>query len=214
MTQQNATMTRTRDAAATTARIVRAAEAEFALNGFAGARVDRIADMSGTNKALLFHRFGDKLGLYRAVLERIGADAATTRSAFVSRLAPGPTSAEEFGDVVRALVEVNINFLERNSTASSILRWEQASGWTTFREVWPDSDDVSAAALLRVFETAAELGWIRPEPSPAVQLALTFEVPHAHLTSGTRASTVDLGFLANFVANGLLADATTLGVRR
>lgn len=50
-----------------------AAIAEFATHGFAGARMDRIARAAPVAKGLLFHHFGSKEGLYRAVLERIYA---------------------------------------------------------------------------------------------------------------------------------------------
>ncbi len=50
-----------------------AATAEFASHGFAGARMDRLAQTAAVAKGLLFHHFGSKEGLYRAVLERIYA---------------------------------------------------------------------------------------------------------------------------------------------
>ena len=50
--------------------ILEAATAEFAANGLGGARVDEIAARSGANKRMLYHYFGDKQGLYLAVLER------------------------------------------------------------------------------------------------------------------------------------------------
>jgi TetR/AcrR family transcriptional regulator len=63
----------TRDPEAARARIMAAATAEFATHGFAGARMDRIAQSAPVAKGLLFHHFGSKEGLYRAVLERIYA---------------------------------------------------------------------------------------------------------------------------------------------
>ncbi|MBW8865199.1 MAG: TetR/AcrR family transcriptional regulator [Verrucomicrobia bacterium] len=52
----------------TRGRILEAAIAEFAAKGQAGARVDAIARRAGTNKRMLYHYFGDKEGLFRAVL--------------------------------------------------------------------------------------------------------------------------------------------------
>src|SRR5947207_3655114 len=60
----------TRDPARTRERILAAAFQEFAAQGFAGARVDRIADRAGINKRMLYHYFGDKEGLFREVLRR------------------------------------------------------------------------------------------------------------------------------------------------
>jgi TetR/AcrR family transcriptional regulator len=54
----------------TRARILSAALQEFAARGFAGARVDAIARRAAINKRMLYHYFGDKEGLFRAVLRR------------------------------------------------------------------------------------------------------------------------------------------------
>ncbi|HLX95643.1 MAG TPA: TetR family transcriptional regulator [Verrucomicrobiae bacterium] len=49
-------------------RILSAALQEFALNGFAGARVDAIAQRAAINKRMLYHYFGNKERLFREVL--------------------------------------------------------------------------------------------------------------------------------------------------
>lgn len=59
-----------RDPERTSSRILAAALAEFAAHGFAGARVDAIARRAGTNKRMLYHYFGDKEALFRAVLRK------------------------------------------------------------------------------------------------------------------------------------------------
>ena len=59
----------TRDATATKERILEAAFEEFATRGFAGSRVDDIADKAQCNKALLYQYYGDKEALFRQVLE-------------------------------------------------------------------------------------------------------------------------------------------------
>jgi TetR/AcrR family transcriptional regulator len=59
-----------RDAKPTRELILEAATIEFAAKGIGGARVDEIAARSGANKRMIYHYFGDKQGLYLAVLER------------------------------------------------------------------------------------------------------------------------------------------------
>tara|TARA_R110002020_G_scaffold115609_4_gene265700 strand:- start:5198 stop:5878 length:681 start_codon:yes stop_codon:yes gene_type:complete len=59
---------RGRDSARTKAEILVAGRAEFAERGFEGARVDAIAALAGANKRLLYHYYGNKEELYRAVL--------------------------------------------------------------------------------------------------------------------------------------------------
>jgi AcrR family transcriptional regulator len=58
-----------RDPDATKARILVAAEKEFARFGLGGARVDRIALQSKSNKRMLYHYFGNKEKLFAITVE-------------------------------------------------------------------------------------------------------------------------------------------------
>jgi AcrR family transcriptional regulator len=58
-----------RDPERTRLAILEAATVEFANKGLGGARVDAIAARSRVNKRMIYHYFGDKEGLYLAVLE-------------------------------------------------------------------------------------------------------------------------------------------------
>jgi len=58
-----------RDPERTRAVILAAATAEITAKGLGGARVDEIADRAGVNKRMIYHYFGDKDGVYLAVLE-------------------------------------------------------------------------------------------------------------------------------------------------
>jgi TetR/AcrR family transcriptional regulator len=51
--------------------ILAAAQDEFARKGLSGGRVDEIARRSRANKRMIYHYFGNKQGLYLAVLERV-----------------------------------------------------------------------------------------------------------------------------------------------
>src|ERR1700722_15284260 len=66
--------TRTRNPAATRARLLAAATDEFAVHGIAGARIDRIEAAAKANRALIYTYFGSKDGLFDAVM-----DAAVAR---------------------------------------------------------------------------------------------------------------------------------------
>ncbi|HEY9248442.1 MAG TPA: TetR/AcrR family transcriptional regulator [Rariglobus sp.] len=52
-------------------RILAHALKEFSARGFSGGRVDRIARGARVNKRMLFYYFGDKEGLFHAVLESV-----------------------------------------------------------------------------------------------------------------------------------------------
>jgi AcrR family transcriptional regulator len=76
----------------TRGRILSAALKEFAANGFAGARVDVIARRAAINKRMLYHYFGDKEGLFRAVLRR----KITERQAWAEGLSGDPAESLPF----------------------------------------------------------------------------------------------------------------------
>jgi len=59
----------TRDPERTRGAILAAATQEFTGSGLTGARVDAIARRARVNKRMIYHYFGDKDGLYLAVLE-------------------------------------------------------------------------------------------------------------------------------------------------
>lgn len=65
-----------RDAQATQHRLLEAAADEFSMYGIAGARVDRIAAASRSNKAQIYHYFGSKERLFDAVMTDIVARTA------------------------------------------------------------------------------------------------------------------------------------------
>jgi len=60
---------RTNDPARTMAGILDVATQEFAEKGLSGARIDAIADATRTSKRMIYYYFGNKEGLYIAVLE-------------------------------------------------------------------------------------------------------------------------------------------------
>lgn len=73
-------------------RILSAALKEFAAHGFAGARVDAIARRAAINKRMLYHYFGDKEDLFKAVLRKKIAE----RQAWAETSSGDPTETLPF----------------------------------------------------------------------------------------------------------------------
>jgi AcrR family transcriptional regulator len=59
------------DPEAVRADILKVATDEFAARGLSGARIDEIARKTKASKRMIYYYFGDKEGLYQAVLERV-----------------------------------------------------------------------------------------------------------------------------------------------
>lgn len=75
--------------------ILTAAEFMFAEHGFDGARIDAIAEVSGFNKTLIFRYFGDKLGLYTAVLRRIDREVSLLQEQLLEPLLEDATIVDD-----------------------------------------------------------------------------------------------------------------------
>ena len=61
----------------TRAKLIRAARAAFAEQGYAAASMDELTAAAGLTRGALYHNFGDKKGLLRAVIEQLDAEMVT-----------------------------------------------------------------------------------------------------------------------------------------
>jgi AcrR family transcriptional regulator len=84
-------------------RILEAAAAAFAEEGFAGARVDEIARRAGVNKATLYYQVGEKAELYETVLLTVIDRAA---AAVTQAVADAPTPEERLRRVIATMVDL------------------------------------------------------------------------------------------------------------
>ena len=97
--------------------ILDAALYEFAAKGLAGARVDEIAERSGSNKRMIYEYFGNKEGLWLTVLENAYTRMREEEHAIdVARMKP------EEG--MRYLMEFNFKFCSRNPEFIALLNAE------------------------------------------------------------------------------------------
>ncbi|WP_051091293.1 TetR/AcrR family transcriptional regulator [Methylopila sp. M107] len=58
----------------TRAKLIQAARAAFAAEGYASASMDELTARAGLTRGALYHNFGDKKGLLRAVIDQIDAE--------------------------------------------------------------------------------------------------------------------------------------------
>jgi AcrR family transcriptional regulator len=106
-----------RDPERTRAAILDAATAEITRKGLNGCRVDAIAARAGVNKRMIYHYFGDKAGLYLAVLE---TTYAAIRHAEIGLKLTDKDPAE----AMRELVRFTWNYFIRHPEFLSLLATE------------------------------------------------------------------------------------------
>jgi AcrR family transcriptional regulator len=150
--------------APTPRRILEAAIDEFAEFGLAGARVDRIAERAGVNKALLYRHFGSKEALFDAAIQTMASRFDQIRSAL-------PTS-----------LEVRLPYYFERATDDQqwirLLQWEalQAGRGPTVNEDQRRDHMQKAVEAVRADQAAGLL----PADLDAGQLFLTFQALSAH----------------------------------
>lgn len=113
-----------RQSQATQERLLEAAFEEFQLHGLAGARVDRIAERSKSNKRLIYIYFGDKERLFDTVVAR-DVEAMLDTVPFDADDLPG--YAVELLDYLEERPEVLRLFSWRNLERTDTSEMEQAS---------------------------------------------------------------------------------------
>ena len=120
---------RPRDATATREVLLDAATLVFAEQGFAGARVDEIATRAGVNKALIYAYYGDKKGIYRAVLASRMREFATPEFSEAIASEHGPRRALE--DLIRRYLRMLI----KDRPFARLIAWEFLSHGREGREL-------------------------------------------------------------------------------
>lgn len=110
-----------RNADETRARILSAAEVEFARFGLGGARVGAIAERARANKAMIYHYFGGKEDLYVAVLEEAYRKIRSEESALdLENLSPR--------DAMVALISFTLDYFVANPQFIRLLNDENIHG--------------------------------------------------------------------------------------
>src|SRR2546427_11368900 len=118
--------------------ILDAAEAVFAEHGFDGARIDAIAKASGYNPSLLFQYFGDKLGLYTAVLKRADQEASVLSTLLFAPLLEDETiasDAHKFRTFLKTAMGAYFDYMVEHPHVMHMIIWEHAEGWQTYTKI-------------------------------------------------------------------------------
>jgi len=181
---------REREAPVAREAILSAAEEIFARDGFDGARVDAIAEASGYNKALLFHYFGDKLGLYREIVCMQRDESEFQRTEMLLTAAGNPESpmdAEHVRAFIGTFVGWHFDHLVAHPRLGRIMAWEAAEGWGTLIEAKRDSGELPCprwvGPITEFIKRAQTADLIRKDVDPYVAMAHVKSMVLIHLLS-------------------------------
>lgn len=214
---------RAHDAEGSREAILNAAEVIFAEHGFDGARIDTIAETAGYNKSLIFHYYGDKLGLYTAVLQRIDQQGTELQIRMLGPLLADESltsDASKFRTFLGAIIRLIFDLLVENPRMSRMLAWEAAEGWQTYREIASQFNTEDVKLFREVLSRAKEAGLIRPGINAVMIFSLAYttcisylhSIPLLEMTfneedlSSREALIRAREIIAEFVIHGIMAD--------
>ena len=176
---------RAHDAEGAREAILNAAEAVFAEHGFDGARIDVIAKASGYNSSLLFHYFGDKLGLYVEVVKRADREMTELQVRVLAPLLEDETvtsNVHAFKALLENIVTALFDYLIAHPRFMRMLLWEQAEGWQTFSRTVSQFDTEDADQFEALFRKARSTGLLRSDFVPLIQLSMVLQICLTYLT--------------------------------
>lgn len=188
---------RERDSQMAKETILLAARDIFARDGFGAARVDAVAAASGYNKSLIFQYFGDKLGLYQAVVQC--AKEQVLDDLFELALAGLCYNEQLTETMVRealaTLIRKYFDYLLAHPHLVRIMAWEAAEGWHAYTMMHhakltlprPLKDGEQHRSRLQLvskyLRKAQAQSFIRAEVDPDLLLAYVLDLCTFHLIS-------------------------------
>jgi len=179
---------RERDAEAAREAILQAAEDQFAQKGFAGARVDEIAEASGYNKSLICYQYFDgKKGLYEAVIRRMKQRGMAQmleilRPAY--RADDSQLTAEMVQEFLAKAIRMRFDTLLAHENNRRILAWEAADRWSMYaRMSFTEEEMCGPQEAIQFVRRAQKAGFIRPEIDPVMLITHVMGSPLIYLLS-------------------------------
>lgn len=174
---------RPRDSALTKEAILQAATFEFCRNGIGGARVEAIAKRAKANMRLLYAYFGDKNGLYLAVLEHVYTEI---------RAAEQQLNLDDLEPVaaMRELINFTFNFFQGHQNYIALINNENLQRGRNLRKSRKIADLTLplVASIEDILQRGLKAGQFRSDVDP-VQLYVTitamsyFHVSNRHTLS-------------------------------
>jgi len=135
-------------------RILKAATKEFAEAGFAGARVDEIANSAGVNKATLYYHIGDKQALYAQVVHHLFGNA-------VAQFNRNVTAAQSPEEQLKGFVQTIAAMVDQHPELAAIMLREQASGGKHFPEMVAQDLAQILGVLTKILDDGVRSGTFR-----------------------------------------------------
>jgi AcrR family transcriptional regulator len=166
-------------------RILKAATKEFSAAGFAGARVDEIANCARVNKATIYYHIGDKQALYAQVVHHLFGNA-------VAQIKRNITSAQSPEDNLKAFIQTIAAMVDQHPELAAIMLREQASGGKHFPEMVAQDLAQIFGILTEILDAGVRSGSFRETVPFIVHMMIIGSIVLFKMTSPIRAKLAPL----------------------
>jgi TetR/AcrR family transcriptional regulator len=155
-----------RNAAKTKAHILAKATQLFAVKGYEGTSLSDIVQATEVNKRMIYHYFGDKRGLYRAIfLHQWGELKEWFDKAFAKRMeTTKPMSGRE---LLAEAVAVYFDFMVHHQEFMRLMMWEGLEGGEISRSLWKDIRGPLYVQMEFLIKAAQDEGVLDKQLDPA-----------------------------------------------
>jgi AcrR family transcriptional regulator len=187
---------------ATRAALVESARRLFAERGYANVPADEVVAAAGVTRGALYHHYGDKQGLFRAVFEEIEREVA-------ERVVAAIAGESDLWQLMLRGLAAFLDACERPEVVRIALTDAPAVlGWQTWREI----EAAHGLGLIRaLLERAVAEGVIAPQPVPVLaQIVLGALIEAALLIASAEdraAARTEAEHSVRTLVGGLLAEA-------
>ena len=166
-------------------RILKAATKEFSEAGFAGARVDVIADSAGVNKATIYYHIGGKQALYAQVVHHLFGNAVEQFNRNIS-------AAQSPEDNLKAFIQTIAGLVDRHPELAAIMLREQASGGKHLPEMVAQDLAKIIGILTKILDEGVRSGRFRETVPFIVHMMIIGAIVLFKMSSPIRAKLVPL----------------------
>lgn len=162
------TKSRSRNPEQTRALILAKSTVLFAAKGFEGTTISEIVEATGFNKRMIYHYFGDKKGLYRAIFVHEWAQLKESFDlAFQKRIEAASQQPVQSQELIQDALSIYFDFIASNQDFVRLMMWEGLEGGEISRSIWKDVRGPLYIQMEFLIQQAQEEGGLNPNLDPA-----------------------------------------------
>ncbi|HTL11221.1 MAG TPA: TetR/AcrR family transcriptional regulator [Bdellovibrionota bacterium] len=165
---------KSRDPDRTRARILAEATRLFAKGGYAGTSTNEVVEACGVSKRMLFHYFGDKDGLYRAVVLQQWVELKEwfdeSARAYMSEHGSLPADT---ATLLQESIRISSRFMAQRQDFVRLVMWDGLEGGRAANSIWKEVRGPLFVQVEFLLRQAQSEGLLPKDMEPA-QLVISF----------------------------------------